>query len=269
MSQKSVPFTPPPPAPPALDDTKMSLMEHLIELRYRLMWIVGGLLVATLACMVFVVPILELITQPLLAAGGQAPQALGPTDSIGIFFKVSFTMGTAVALPLIIYHIISFANPGLYPHERRAILFMLPGVVILFVIGAAFAYLMLLPAAVGFLQNFLGTVISQDWSIDRYISFVTRLVFWIGVSFELPLVMAVLGAHGAGERAATSALLAARLDHRGDCRRRDYAHCRPCQHDAGHGPAAYALLHQRGAGLPALQAPRGSRLLRPVVHSTG
>lgn len=196
MSQKSVPYTPQPPAPPALDDTKMSLMEHLIELRYRLMWIVGGLLVATLACMVFVVPILELITQPLLAAGGQAPQALGPTDSIGIFFKVSFTMGTAVALPLIIYQVIAFANPGLYPHERRAILFMLPGIVVLFAVGAAFAYFMLLPAAVGFLQNFLGTVISQDWSIDRYIGFVTRLVFWIGVSFELPLVMAVMARTG-------------------------------------------------------------------------
>lgn len=208
MSQKSATYKPiqtaptpppapsaPPPAPPAIDETKMTLMEHLIELRFRLMWIVGALLACTLISMIFVVPILDFITKPL-EAYGKTPQALGPTDSLGIFFKVSFTMGTALALPLIIYHIIAFMSPGLYPHERRSILFMLPGIIVLFVLGAAFAYFMLLPAAVGFLQNFLGTVINQDWSIDRYIGFVTRLVFWIGVSFQLPLVIVVLARMG-------------------------------------------------------------------------
>lgn len=188
MSRQSSTYQP-------IDESKMTLMEHLVELRYRLMWIVGGLLVGTLVSMVFVVPILEIVTAPLTEFG-KNPQALGPTDSIGVFFKVSFTMGTALALPLIIYHVIAFMAPGLYPHEKRAVLFMLPGILILFLIGAAFAYLMLLPAAVGFLQNFLGTVISQDWSIDRYIGFVTRLVFWIGVAFELPLVVAVLARTG-------------------------------------------------------------------------
>lgn len=193
MSQKTASYQPLP--EPAIDEAKMTLMEHLIELRYRLMWIVGALLVATLLSMTFVVPILEFITRPLNELG-KAPQALGPTDSIGVFFKVSFTMGTAFALPMIIYQVIAFMAPGLYPHEKRALLWMLPGVVVLFAVGAAFAYFMLLPAAVGFLQNFLGEVISQDWSIDRYIGFVTRLVFWIGVAFELPLVMAVLARAG-------------------------------------------------------------------------
>ncbi len=201
MSQKSAAYKPiqtsptPPPKPAPTEDNKMTLMEHLIELRYRLMWVVGALLVGTLVSMVFVTPILEIVIRPL-SEFGKTPQALGPTDSIGIFFKVGFTMGTAIALPVIIYHSIAFMAPGLYPHERRAILWMLPGVVILFIIGALFAYFMLLPAAVGFLQNFLGTVINQDWSIDRYIGFVTRLVFWIGVSFELPLVVAVLARAG-------------------------------------------------------------------------
>lgn len=202
MSQKSAAYKPiqtapasPPPNPASSDDEKMTLMEHLIELRYRLVWIVGALLVGTLVAMIFVNPVLQIIIKPL-SAFGKTPQALGPTDSIGIFFKVGFTAGTALALPVIIYHVIAFMAPGLYPNERRAILWMLPGVVVLFAVGALFAYLMLLPAAVGFLQNFLGTVISQDWSIDRYINFVTRLVFWIGVSFELPLVVAVLARTG-------------------------------------------------------------------------
>lgn len=178
-----------------IDEEKMSLMEHLIELRTRLMWIVGSLLVGTVLSMVFVVPLIEFINEPLTSLG-QTPQALGPTDNIGIFFKVSFTMGTALALPVIIYQIIAFVSPGLYPHERRAVLWMLPGVLVLFVTGAAFAFYMLVPPAVGFLNNFLGTVIDPNWTIDRYVGFVTRLVFWIGVAFELPLIMAVLARTG-------------------------------------------------------------------------
>ena len=144
----------PAPEQPALDDRKMSLMEHLVELRNRLIWVVGTLLVCTLISMVFVVPILKFVTAPLTEFG-KSPQALGPTDSIGIFFKVGFTMGTALALPMIIYQTIAFMAPGLYPHEKRAMLWMLPGILVLFCVGAAFAYYMLLPAAVGFLQNFL------------------------------------------------------------------------------------------------------------------
>jgi len=178
-----------------IDEEKMTLMEHLIELRYRLMWIVGALIVCTLLSMVFVVPIINFINRPLTLLG-QTPQALGPTDNIGIFFKVSFTIGTAISLPIIIYHIIAFMSPGLYPHERRAVLWMLPGVLLLFITGAAFAFYMLVPPAVGFLNNFLGTVIDPNWTIDRYVGFVTRLVFWIGVAFELPLIMAVLSRTG-------------------------------------------------------------------------
>jgi sec-independent protein translocase protein TatC len=178
-----------------IDEEKLTLMEHLVELRLRLMWVGGTLLACTLLSMIFVVPLLEFIIAPL-SEFGKTPQALGPTDSLGIFFRVSFTMGTALALPMIIYQVIAFMSPGLYPHEKRAIILTLPGVLVLFLIGAAFAYFVLLPAAVGFLQNFLGSVISQDWSIDRYIAFVTRLVFWIGVAFETPLVVAMLARTG-------------------------------------------------------------------------
>ena len=173
----------------------MTLMEHLVELRMRLIWIVGALLAGTLLSLIFVTPILEFITRPLSELGKQ-PQALGPTDSIAVFFKVGFTMGTALALPVILYQIIAFMSPGLYPQEKRTIIFILPGVLVLFLLGAAFAYFYLLPVAVYFLQNFLGSVITQDWSIDRYIGFVTRLVFWIGVTFEMPLVVAVLARMG-------------------------------------------------------------------------
>lgn len=190
MSQQTATFD------PVEEGGSMTLMEHLIELRMRLMWIVGSLVVGTIIAAVFAESIINYISQPLLQAGGSAPQALDPTEPIKIFLKVSFTIGAAIAMPVIVYQIIAFVSPGLYPHEKRTLLLTLPGVMVLFVLGAAFSYYMLVPAAVDFLQNFLGTVIRNDWSIERYVAFVTRLVFWMGVFFETPLVVAFLARTG-------------------------------------------------------------------------
>jgi sec-independent protein translocase protein TatC len=75
-------------------------------------------------------------------------------------------------------------------------LLTVPGIVVLFAVGAAFAFFVLLPVAVGFLSTIFTGVFEQDWAADRYLNFVTRLVFWIGVSFEMPLVIAVLSRMG-------------------------------------------------------------------------
>lgn len=179
----------------SIETNSMTLMEHLQELRVRLMWILGAMIVGTVIAMAFVTPILGFITRPL-SDFGVMPQALGPTDTIGIFFKVSLTVGAAIAMPIIVYQIIAFVSPGLYPHEQRALILIMPGIMVLFGIGVSFAYFVMLPAAVGFLQGFLGDVIRQDWSIDRYVGFVTRVVFWIGVAFETPLVVAFLARAG-------------------------------------------------------------------------
>jgi sec-independent protein translocase protein TatC len=178
-----------------VNENSMTLMEHLQELRVRLMWISGGLIAGTLLSMLFVTPLLEFIIAPLTREGVM-PQALGPTDTVGIFFRISFTAGASLAMPVIAYQVIAFVSPGLYPHERRALLWTLPGIMILFLTGAAFSFYVLMPAAVNFLQQFLGTVIRQDWTIDRYIGFVTRIVFWIGVAFETPLVVAFMARAG-------------------------------------------------------------------------
>lgn len=178
-----------------IEQSNMTLMEHLIELRTRLIWIAAALLIGTLLAMIVVNPLLRFITKPLTDLGAETI-AIGPTDTISIFFKVSFTVGAVLAMPVIIYQIIAFAAPGLYPHEKRALILVLPGVMVLFLIGAAFAYFMLMPVAVGFLQGFLGDVIRQEWTIDRYVGFVTRVVFWIGVAFEMPLVLAFMARTG-------------------------------------------------------------------------
>ncbi len=177
------------------DESRMTLMDHLRELRTRLIWVIGALVVGTAISMLFVSPLLQFILLPLTEAGAK-PMAIGPTDTISVFFKVGFTTGAVIAMPMIVYHIIAFASPGLYPHEKRNLILTLPGIMVLFVVGALFAYFMLLPTAVGFLQGFLGDIIAQEWTIDHYISFVTRIVFWIGVAFEMPLVVAFLARAG-------------------------------------------------------------------------
>lgn len=180
------------PVPEPFDDSRMGLLEHLAELRTRMIWIVAALTIGTAISFIFVTPILQFITAPV----GTKLQALGPTDTIGIFFRVGFASGAVLAMPVMVYQIVAFIAPGLYPHEKRSLLILMPGIMLLFFTGAAFAYFIMMPVAVGFLQNFLGTVINQEWTIDRYIGFVTRIVFWIGVFFETPLVIAFLARIG-------------------------------------------------------------------------
>ncbi len=175
-----------------VEESRMGLMEHLMELRTRLFWVVGALLVGTLVSFLFVEPILAVIIEPV----GKSLIALGPTDTIGIFFRIGFVAGAVFAMPVIVYQLIAFIAPGLYPHEKRALFLLMPGIMLLFCIGAWFAFKIMLPVATDFLQNFLGSVIQQEWTIDRYVGFVTRIVFWIGVFFETPLVIAFLARIG-------------------------------------------------------------------------
>ncbi len=179
----------------SVESSSMTLMEHLIELRMRLIWIVAALAVGTVVSMLFAEPLLRFLTEPLTRLG-TIPKALGPVDNISTFIKVSFFAGGILAMPVIVYQLVAFVSPGLYKHEKRTLLLMLPGAMALFALGASFAFFMMVPVAIGFLHNFLGDVIQPDWTIDRYIGFVTRLVFWIGVAFEMPLIVAFLARAG-------------------------------------------------------------------------
>ena len=183
------------------DGSRMGLLAHLTELRNRMIWIVGSLLFGVVASMAFVETVIAFITEPVTNAGGPETVAnrliaIGPTDTIFVFFKVMFVMGVIVAMPVLVYQIVAFIAPGLYPHEKRSLFMLLPGIMFLFFGGAGFANFVMLPVAVGFLQNFLGDVIDQEWTVDRYVGFYTRIVFWIGVAFETPLVIAFLARIG-------------------------------------------------------------------------
>ncbi len=184
---------PPDAEPPAADEEgRMSLMAHLRELRQRLIWMMGGVIVGTLLGML----IAERVAQYIVNDWEVALQAITPFENVATFFRISFTLGAALSTPMIVYQILAFILPGLYPHEKRSLLIVMPGVLLLFLGGAAFAYFVMLPVAIRFLQGFWSDVITADWSAREFVNFVIRIVFWIGIFFEMPLIMGFLARIG-------------------------------------------------------------------------
>ncbi len=218
---------PPPPPEPEIDEyaddedghgARMGLFEHLDELRMRFFRAAVALVIGTLVGIALAGPALEYLRTPYCqvvalneaASLGESltpldlTQAdsdcefviLGPTGSVVAYFRVSLMIGAALAIPMITYQFLMFVMPGLKRKEKRTILMALPAITVLFVVGTAFAWFVLMPPALGFLEGFQQNLFRSEWTADLYLSFVTSLVFWMGVAFETPLVFFVLGLLG-------------------------------------------------------------------------
>ena len=167
----------------------MTVLGHLVELRQRLIKAVLALVITTSVSLLFTRRFLALLTAPM---GDSLPQAIGPTETIVIYFKVALIGGLVLAMPVLVYQLISFIVPGLYPDERRYLYIIVPASSLLFASGVAFAYYVMLPATIPFLLGFMSDIIRQQWTIQKYMSLTTGLLFWVGVIFETPLIIAFL-----------------------------------------------------------------------------
>ncbi len=176
-----------------VDEPRMTLVEHLVELRMRLIRAGLALIAGILVGIVLTRPFLELLISPL---GENRPQSLRPAENIMVYFKVDLILGLVLAMPVIIYQIFAFIMPGLTPKERRYVIIVSLAAAVLFGTGVAFASLVMLPFTLTYLQSFLSDLITPSYSIDYYISFVTHFVFYVGASFELPLIIAALARLG-------------------------------------------------------------------------
>jgi sec-independent protein translocase protein TatC len=175
------------------DQGEMALLEHLDELRQRLIRAIIAVLIGVIVG-TFVTPtVLKLLVAPL---GDQVPLAISPTEAPAVFFKVAIVIGLVIAMPVIMYQVFQFTRPGLDPVERRYVLIGAPAASLSFAVGVVFAATVLLPAALPFLQGFLLGIVEQRYSIDRYISFVSNILLWAGLVFETPLVMYFLAKLG-------------------------------------------------------------------------
>ena len=171
----------------------MPLLDHLKELRNRLAVIAIALLVATIVSLVFAKQAVVILIKPM---GDNLPQALKPTETLSNYMKVALICGVTLAMPIVVYEIGRFITPGLNRKERRYLWLLVPGATLCFVAGVAFAYFVMLPTAIPFLQGFMSDIVKQQWTIGDYLSFVANLLFWIGVSFELPLFVYFLAKLG-------------------------------------------------------------------------
>ncbi len=168
-----------------------SILEHLNDLRVRLTWAAVALLAATVFSFIFAEQILNFLMRPYNASviGNATLQTLRPTEGIETFFKVALLSGAIIAMPIILYQFWLFISPGLTTQEKKYVYIFIPSAVFLFLLGIAFAWFVLAPAAIFFLANFMPQIFKTDWTGQEYISFVTRMLFWMGVAFELPIVV--------------------------------------------------------------------------------
>lgn len=170
------------------------LLEHLAELRVRLLRSLVALFVAILIAFPLVNPALDWLLQ---TASEVTLIALSPLKPVAVFFKIAFGLGLALASPFIAYQAYSFIAPGLYPQERRWLLLSLPGVTVLFVAGGAFALGVLVPLSLPVLQGFMPAQVKATYTLEAYLDFVVALATWMGVMFQVPLVLMLLSAVGA------------------------------------------------------------------------
>lgn len=173
-------------------ESQLTLLEHLVELRNRLVKASIALLIATAISFIFADQLVDILTIPI--GGREALESIDVTENIGVFMRVSLISGLVLAMPVIVYQSIRFIVPGLTREERRSLWIIVPSASILFLTGVTFAYFVMLRAAVPFLIGFLD--IPTMPRPKSYFGFVARLTFWIGVSFETPLILAFLARLG-------------------------------------------------------------------------
>jgi sec-independent protein translocase protein TatC len=179
-----------------IDETKAPLLEHLIELRRRLLWSLAVLAGLFAICLYFARPIFAFLVQPLLRAG---QGRLIYTDIFEAFFvevKVALFAALMLGFPFFAMQIWKFVAPGLYAKEKSALLPFLVLTPVFFVGGAAFAYYVAMPWALHFLLSYQGNIggIHQEAlpGVGNYLTFCTRFLFGFGVAFLTPILLMIL-----------------------------------------------------------------------------
>ena len=174
------------------ENTLAGFWEHIEALRLHLFRMLIALAGAVIGSFWFTLPLMDFLSEP---AGGLVNlQAIEVTEELGVFMRVALTSGIASALPYIAFEIWLFAAPGLKPRERIFGLIGIPLAELLFALGVAFTFYILIPAALPILGGF--TNISQFWTAKEYFSFITGLMIWIGLFFEFPLAVFILTSIG-------------------------------------------------------------------------
>jgi sec-independent protein translocase protein TatC len=192
-----------------IDDKPMPLLDHLIELRTRLMWALGTVVVAVIGCWFLSQHIYAFLAQPLVdilvAKSGGEPRRLiftALTEAFFTYLKVAIFGGMFISFPLIAHQIWLFIAPGLYRSEKRALLPFLLASPVMFILGAALAYYFIFPAAFKFFVSFEtpavqgGVPIQLEAKVGEYLDLVMKLIFAFGIAFQMPVALSLMAKVG-------------------------------------------------------------------------
>jgi sec-independent protein translocase protein TatC len=193
--------------PDTIDDKPMPLLDHLIELRTRLLWSIGAFFIAFFVCYHFSGQIYSFLAEPLahiLEQRGQNRRLIftALTEAFFTYLKVAFFGAAFVSFPVVATQLWLFIAPGLYRSEKRAFLPFLIATPVLFVAGAALAYYFIFPVAWSFFLSFEtpngggGIPIELEAKVGEYLDLVMKLIFAFGVAFQLPVALSLLAKVG-------------------------------------------------------------------------
>ncbi len=174
-------------------DAEMPFIDHIEELRQRIIRSLIAVVIGSLSSLLFVRPLVRFLEAP---AGSIHFLQLAPGEFLFVSFKVAAYSGLTFALPFILYQGLAFVIPGLTRRERSLIAPAVAGSAILFLAGLFFAWWALVPAALKFLISYGADVVEPFWSIERYLDFVLVLMLATGLSFQIPVLQLILGLLG-------------------------------------------------------------------------
>jgi len=170
------------------NEVEMTFLDHLEELRWRLIYSIIGVVAGTIISWIFVdFLVTDVLLKPAQDNGLQL-QNLKPFGQIFLYFQVALIGGVILSLPNLFYQLWKFLSPALRKKERKYILLIVFYSTISFLIGIAFAYFVMIPLAFKFIHQFGTELIKNEFAIDEYVSIIVSVVLAAGVVFELPMI---------------------------------------------------------------------------------
>lgn len=168
--------------------SEMSFLDHLEELRWRLIYALIGVVIGTILAWIFIDQLVNIILLKPARDAGANLQNLRPFGQLFLFVQVAIIIGIIISIPNIFYQLWKFISPALKRNEKKYILSIVIFSSVCFLTGVAFAYFVMLPLALKFAQQFGSEAIKNEFAIDEYMNIIISVMLAAGLVFELPMV---------------------------------------------------------------------------------